>query len=101
MTLSPESTHMMTWVFSDYGTPASYREMEGFGVHSFKWINEEGKIVYIKYHWKPQQGVRNLNAKEVQEVQGKTSIMQLVTCSMQSKRKLPKMGFTRTSYAIR
>ncbi len=36
-----------------------------------KWINEEGKIVYIKYHWKPQQGVRNLNAKEVQEVQGK------------------------------
>ena len=101
MTLSPESTHMMTWVFSDYGTPASYREMEGFGVHSFKWINEEGKIVYIKYHWKPQQGVRNLNAKEVQEVQGKTSIMQLVTCSMQSKRKSPKMGFTRTSYAIR
>ena len=71
MTLTPESTHMMTWVFSDYGTPASYREMEGFGVHSFKWINEEGKIVYIKYHWKPQQGVRNLNAKEVQEVQGK------------------------------
>ena len=101
MTLSPESTHMMTWVFSDYGTPASYREMEGFGVHSFKWINEEGKIVYIKYHWKPQQGVRNLNAKEVQEYKGKTSIMQLVTCSMQSKRKLPKMGFTRTSYAIR
>lgn len=71
MTLSPESTHMMTWVFSDYGTPASYREMEGFGVHSFKWINAEGKIVYIKYHWKPQQGVRNLSAKEVQEVQGK------------------------------
>ncbi|WP_242307583.1 catalase KatB [Bacillus cereus group sp. BfR-BA-01524] len=71
MTLTPESTHMMTWVFSDYGTPASYREMEGFGVHSFKWINEEGKIVYIKYHWKPQQDVRNLNAKEVQEVQGK------------------------------
>ena len=71
MTLTPESTHMMTWVFSDYGTPASYREMEGFGVHSFKWINEEGKIVYIKYHWKPQQSVRNLNAKEVQEVQGK------------------------------
>ncbi|OSY16287.1 Catalase [Bacillus mycoides] len=71
MTLTPESTHMMTWVFSDYGTPANYREMEGFGVHSFKWINAEGKIVYIKYHWKPQQGVRNLSAKEVEQVQGK------------------------------
>jgi catalase len=71
MTLSPESTHMLTWVFSDYGTPASYREMEGFGVHAFKWINAEGKIVYVKYHWVPQQAIRNFSAQEASEMQGK------------------------------
>ncbi|RAL25760.1 catalase [Thermoflavimicrobium daqui] len=71
MTLSPESTHMMTWVFSDYGTPANYRQMEGFSVHAFKWVNQEGKQYYVKYHWKPLQGVRNFSAEEVKEVQGK------------------------------
>ncbi|SMO72502.1 catalase [Melghirimyces algeriensis] len=71
MTLSPESTHMMTWVFSDYGTPANYRQMEGFGVHAFKWVNADGKVIYVKYHWKPLQGVKNLTAEEVERVQGK------------------------------
>lgn len=70
MSLTPESTHMMTWVFSDYGTPANYREMNGFGVHAFKWINAAGNWVYVKYHWKPHQGVRNLSRQEVAEVQG-------------------------------
>ncbi|MGG1555781.1 catalase [Paenibacillus ferrarius] len=71
MSLSPESTHMLTWVFSDYGTPANYREMNGFGVHAFKWVNAVGNFVYVKYHWKPHQGVRNLNKSEVAEVQGR------------------------------
>ncbi|WP_223067314.1 catalase [Paenibacillus caui] len=71
MTLSPESTHMMTWVFSDNGTPANYRQMDGFGVHAFKWVNAEGKVTYVKYTWKSRQGVRNLSADEVTEVQGK------------------------------
>lgn len=71
MTLSPESTHMMTWVFSDDGTPASYREMDGFGVHAFKWINDAGKVTYVKYTWKSQQGVRNFTAKEAAEMQAK------------------------------
>ncbi|MDR6225124.1 catalase [Desmospora profundinema] len=70
MTLTPESTHMMTWVFSDYGTPANYRQMEGFGVHAFKWVNAAGQVVYVKYHWKPLQGVRNLSAEEAATVQG-------------------------------
>ncbi|MCA1293336.1 catalase [Paenibacillus sp. alder61] len=70
MTLSPESTHMMTWVFSDNGTPANYRQMDGFGVHAFKWINAEGDICYVKYTWKSKQGVVNLSADEVREVQG-------------------------------
>lgn len=71
MTLSTESTHMMTWLFSDNGTPASYRQMDGFGVHAFKWINAEGKLTYVKYTWKSKQGVKNLSAEEVQEVQGR------------------------------
>lgn len=71
MTLSTESTHMMTWVFSDNGTPANYRQMDGFGVHAFKWINAEGKVMYVKYTWKSKQGVVNLSADEVREVQGR------------------------------
>ncbi|GMA50081.1 catalase [Alicyclobacillus contaminans] len=71
MTLSPESTHMLTWLFSDYGTPANYRQMEGYGVHAFKWVNSRGEVTYVKYHWKPQQGVRNLTAEEAREIQGR------------------------------
>ncbi|MCR2805279.1 catalase [Paenibacillus soyae] len=71
MTLSPESTHMLTWVFSDDGTPATYREMDGFGVHAFKWINAAGKQTYVKYTWKSKQGVRNFTAKEASEMQAK------------------------------
>ncbi|MEX2104529.1 MAG: catalase [Bacilli bacterium] len=73
MTLTPESTHMLTWVFSDYGTPANYRQMEGFGVHTFKWANTQGKVVYVKYHWKPLQGVKNLSSEEVTAVQAEGS----------------------------
>jgi len=71
MTLSPESTHMLTWLFSDYGTPATYREMDGFGVHAFKWINSAGKQTYVKYSWKTLQGVRNFTAGEASEIQAK------------------------------
>ncbi|OME87250.1 catalase [Paenibacillus sp. FSL A5-0031] len=71
MTLSPESTHMLTWLFSDDGTPATYREMDGFGVHAFKWINDDGKPTYVKYHWKSLQGVRNFTAAEASVMQGK------------------------------
>ncbi|MDQ8734150.1 catalase [Paenibacillus sp. LHD-38] len=71
MTLSPESTHMLTWLFSDDGTPATYREMDGFGVHAFKWINDAGKPAYVKYHWKSLQGVRNFTAAEASVMQGK------------------------------
>jgi|UPI00040CFD8F catalase len=71
MTLSPESTHMLTWLFSDYGTPANYRQMEGFGVHAFKWVNKDGQVVYVKYHWKPLQGVKNLTAEEAREIGGR------------------------------
>lgn len=71
MTLTPESTHMMTWLFSDHGTPANYREMDGFSVHAFKWINAEGKVTYIKYKWESVQGVRTFSADDAEKQQGK------------------------------
>ncbi|MFY4774130.1 catalase [Metabacillus sp. RGM 3146] len=69
VSLSPEATHMVTWLFSDWGTPASYRQMEGSSVHAFKWVNDQGKVVYVKYHWKPQMGMRNLTEEEAAEIQ--------------------------------
>ena len=65
----PESTHMLTWLFSDYGIPANYREMNGNSVHAFKWINEKGEITYVKYKWISQQGERNLSQQEADSIQ--------------------------------
>ncbi|MGO2013060.1 MAG: catalase [Pseudoalteromonas sp.] len=67
----PGSTHMLTWVYSDNGTPASLRKMDGFGVHAYKMINKSGDVKYVKFHWVSKQGIDNLSAKEVTEVQGK------------------------------
>lgn len=68
----PESTHMLTWLFSDYGTPASYREMTGNGVHAYKWVNDKGEVTYVKYHWKPKQGEKNLTAEEAAKIQAQS-----------------------------
>ena len=65
----PGATHMLTWVYSDNGTPASYRKMDGFGVHAYKMINEAGDVNYVKFHWKSLQGIDNLDADEVAKVQ--------------------------------
>lgn len=64
----PESTHMLTHVFSDFGTPANYRQMNGFGVHAFKWVNAKGEVVYVKYKWTSMQGIKNLSAAETKKV---------------------------------
>ena len=66
----PESTHMLTFVYSDMGTPANYRQMDGFGVHAFKWVNKLGGVRYVKYTWKSQQGHSNLSAEETKKVVG-------------------------------
>ncbi len=63
----PESTHMLTFVYSDRGTPASLRQMDGFGVHAFKWVNAQGEVHYVKFHWKSAQGIKNHTAKEAAE----------------------------------
>ncbi|MFI2857222.1 catalase [Paenibacillus sp. JSM ZJ436] len=68
---SPEATHMITFLFSPWGIPANYRQMQGSGVNTYKWVNAEGNAVLIKYHWEPlKQGIRNLTQKEASEIQG-------------------------------
>jgi len=70
VSLTTESTHMLTWVFSDRGTPASYRMMEGFGVHTYVWVNNDGNAVYVKYHWKPKLGVQNFDRQTATRIAG-------------------------------
>lgn len=60
----PESTHMLTQLYSDLGTPRSLREMDGFGVHAFKFVSIDGGWRYVKFHWVSQQGVHSLTAGE-------------------------------------
>nr|WP_127531239.1 catalase [Paenibacillus kobensis] len=69
MTRMPETTHMLTWLFSNDGTPANYRQMNGYGVHPFQWTNAEGKRTYIKYHWRSKQGTANFTPPEAAEMQ--------------------------------
>jgi catalase len=69
MSNDPASTHMLTQVYSDLGTPASYREMDGFGVHAYKFINAKGEVRYVKFNWRSQQGIRSLDQTQVSKVQ--------------------------------
>lgn len=66
---SPETLHMVTFLFSPWGIPANYRQMQGSGVNTYKWVNAEGEGVLVKYHWEPLQGIKNLTQKQAQEIQ--------------------------------
>jgi catalase len=68
---SPESLHMVMLVFSPRGVPASYRTMQGFGVNTYKWVNEAGDTVLVKYHWIPKQGVKSWTEADAAAQQGK------------------------------
>ncbi len=57
--LTPESTHMQMWAMSDRTLPRSLRMMEGFGVHTFQLVNDEGKWSFVKFHWKPKLGLQS------------------------------------------
>ncbi len=70
ISLTPEATHMITWLFSDRGTVKSYRKMEGFGVNTYMWVNAQGKTVYIKYHWKPKAGLETIDRQEATRLAG-------------------------------
>ena len=71
ISLMPESMHMIMWVMSDRAIPRSLRMMEGFGVHTFRFINERGKARFVKFHWKPLLGVHGVVWDEAQKISGK------------------------------
>ncbi|SJZ57302.1 catalase [Chitinophaga eiseniae] len=71
ISIMPESMHMIMWVMSDRAIPRSYRMMEGFGVHTFRWINAAGKGCFVKFHWKPLLGVHSVAWEEAQQISGK------------------------------
>jgi catalase len=70
ISLMPESMHMIMWVMSDRAIPRSLRMMEGFGVHTFRLINDEGKATFVKFHWKPRLGVHSVAWNEAQKISG-------------------------------
>jgi catalase len=70
VSLMPESTHMLMWVMSDRAIPRSYRMMQGFGVHTFRLVNEQGQSVFCKFHWRPLQGTHSLVWDEAVKISG-------------------------------
>ena len=76
VSLVPESAHMVIWAMSDRAIPRSLRMMEGFGVHTFRLINAEGVASFVKFHWKPRQGVHSLLWDEAQKLAGKDTDFQ-------------------------
>jgi catalase len=69
--LVPEITHMLMWALSDRALPRSFRMMEGFGVHTFRLVNDKGESRLVKFHWKPLLGVHSLVWDESQKIAGK------------------------------
>jgi catalase len=71
VSLQPETLHAIMWLMSDRAIPRSYRMMQGFGVHTFRFVNAEGRGTFVKFHWKPRLGVHSLVWDEAQECQGR------------------------------
>ncbi len=70
ISLTPESMHMLMWIMSDRTLPRSFGMMEGFGVHTFRLVNAQGKSTFVKFHWKPLLGVHSLVWDEAQQIAG-------------------------------
>jgi catalase len=70
ISLSPESMHMVMWIMSDRTIPRSYRFMEGFGVHTFRFVNNDGKSTFVKFHWKPKLGLQSVMWNEAVKING-------------------------------
>jgi len=71
LSLTPESIHQVTILFSDRGTPRTYRHMNGFSSHTFKWYNAKGEYFWVKYHFKTEQGIQNFTRQEAEVMKGK------------------------------
>lgn len=70
ISLMPESMHMIMWIMSDRAIPRSFQFMEGFGVHTFRFISKEGKSTYVKFHWKPKLGLQSVLWDEAVKING-------------------------------
>lgn len=70
VSLTPESFHMIMWIMSDRAIPRSYRTMEGFGVHTFRLLDAEGRSTFVKFHWKPKQGLQSVLWNEAVKING-------------------------------
>ncbi|HYI70296.1 MAG TPA: catalase, partial [Skermanella sp.] len=70
ISLTPESMHMALWIMSDRTIPRSFRFMEGFGVHTFRFVNAEGKSTFVKFHWKPKLGMQSVVWNEALKING-------------------------------
>ncbi|WP_413437248.1 catalase [Sulfuriferula sp. GW1] len=70
MSLTPEAMHMVMWIMSDRTIPRSLRMIEGFGVHSFRLINEAGKSTFVKFHWRPKLGLQSTIWDETVKISG-------------------------------
>jgi len=70
LSLTPESIHQVTILFSDRGTPKTYRHMNGYGSHTFKWYNEKGEYWWVQYHFKTEQGHQTFTAEEADRMRG-------------------------------
>ncbi|MEZ4728497.1 MAG: catalase [Caldilineaceae bacterium] len=68
--LTPESMHMIMWIMSDRALPRSFRMMQGFGVHTFRLVNEAGQSTFVKFHWTPVLGVHSVVWDEAQKISG-------------------------------
>ena len=73
VSLMPETTHMLMWVMSDRAIPRSYRMMQGFGVHSFRFVNDAGESRFVKFHWNPTAGTHSLAWDEAVKISGADS----------------------------
>jgi catalase len=69
--LQPETLHTIMWLMSDRALPRSYRMMQGFGVHTFRLVNDRGEGTFVKFHWKPRLGTHSLIWDEAQKIAGK------------------------------
>jgi len=70
LSLTPESIHQVTILFSDRGTPKTFRYMNGYGSNTFKWYNDKGNYYWVKYHFKTDQGIKNLTRDEAEKLKG-------------------------------
>jgi catalase len=70
LSLTPESIHQVTILFSDRGTPATYRNMNGYSSHTYKWYNKKGEYFWVQYHFKTDQGIKNLTREQATRLAG-------------------------------